>query len=77
MMLRSVVVVIDGLISLIWFWLHMDLMGLIWSWFHMGLIWFWFHMGLMGFNFFFFFSYGLDQFNLRLVTSVLVLVSLF
>ena len=30
--------------------------------------------GLIGFDFF---SYGFDQFNLRLVASVLVLVSLF
>ena len=33
--------------------------------------------GLIGFDFFFFFSYEFDQFNLRLVASVLVLVSLF
>ena len=31
--------------------------------------------GLMGFEFFF--SYGFDQFNLKLVASVLVLASLF
>ena len=43
----------------------------------MGLIWFWFHMSLMGWSIFFFFSHGFDWFNLRLVASVLVLVSLF
>ena len=68
-----------GLMGLIWevsgdgFDLRLLGRSVWWVWFGFGFIWVWW----VDRFFFFFFSHGFDWFNLRLVASVLVLVSLF
>ena len=57
-----------------WVWYGFGFIWIWWVWFGFGFIWVWW---VDRFWFFFFFSYVFDQFNLRLVASVLVLVSLF